>query len=131
MADGADDDVARARSAFDRLSEEQRTLVGLCLHAVVDGPFISSDAEFQTVMGVTRKEVAAVAASWPDPAGAPLTFVAVNGTLNNLLGYPHERWPALYERIGVDSRPVVAALAQWRGHELPGSPGRRYFESME
>jgi hypothetical protein len=131
MADGIEDEVGRATSACDRLSEDQRALVCLCLRAVVDGPYISDDGEFQTVMGVTREETAAVAAAWPDPNSAPHTFVAVNNALNNLLGYPHKRWPELSEYIGADSRPVVAALARWRGQDLPGDAGIRYFESLE
>ena len=103
----------------------------MCLRAIVDGPYISDDDEFQTVMGVTRKQTAAVAASWPDPTGAPFTFVAVSNTLNNLLGYPHKRWRELSKFIGADSTPVVAALGQWRGQKLPTNPGLRYFESLE
>ena len=124
------DDVPRARAAFERLSDEQRTLVGMCLREIVEGPYLP-DWEFQTVMGVTREETAAVAAAWPDPAGAPFTFVAVSNTLNTFLGYPHKRWPELADRIDADSRPVVAALARWRGEDLPDDPGLRYFNSME
>lgn len=131
MTDGIEDDVERATSAFDRLSDDQQALVGLCLRAVVDGPYISDDGEFQTVMGVTRAQTAAVAAAWPDPTGAPYTFVAVNNALNNLLGYPHKHWPELSEYLGADSGPVVAALARWRGRNLPEDAGMRYFGSLE
>lgn len=124
-------DVGWAKAAFDRLSEEQRALVGSCLRAIVDGPYINGDDEFQTVMGVTREEAAAVAAAWPDPTGAPFTFVAVSNTLNNLCGYPHKRWPELSEQIGVGSEPVVAALASWRGQHTPDDPGLRHFYWME
>jgi len=125
-----ENDAARAEAGFERLSDDQRALIGLCLRAVVDGPYIP-DWEFQTVMCVTREEAAAVADSWPDPTGAPVTFVTVNNTLNNLLGYPHKRWPELSEYLDADSRPLVAALARWRGRDLPDDPGLRYFESRE
>jgi hypothetical protein len=124
------DDVEAAKAAFSRLSADQQTLVGLCLRAIVDGPYVP-DSEFQTVMGVTREEAAAVASAWPDPAAARFTFVAVSNTLNNFLGYPHKRWPELSEFIGADSRQLVAAPGAWRGVALPADPGRRYFESLE
>ena len=123
--------VERAEAAFERISDDQIALIGRCLRAIVEGPYIDDDYEFQTVIGVTRDEAATVAASWPDPTGAPYTFVVVSNTLNNLLGYPHKRWPELSEYLGADSRPLVAALAQGRGQDLSDDPGMRYFESLE
>ena len=124
-----EDDIARTEAAFERLSDDERALVGLCLRAIVDGPYVP-EWEFQTVMCVTREEAAAVADSWPDPTGAPFTFVTVSNTLNNLLEYPHNRWAELSEYLNADSRPLIAALARWRGEDLP-APGLRYFESLE
>lgn len=130
MSEGMPNDVEKAKAAFSRLSADQQTLVGLCLRAIVDGPYIP-DWEFQTIMGVTREETAAVSAAWPDPTGAPFTFVAVSNTLNNFVGYPHKRWPELSEYIGRDGKQVVAALGAWRGVELSADPGLAYFESLE
>lgn len=124
------DDVGKAKAAFSRLSADQRTLIGLCLRAIVHGAYVP-DWEFQTIMGVTREETAEVASAWPDPTGAPFTFVAVSNTLTNLAGYPHKRWPELAEYIGGDGGSVVAALVAWRGVELPADPGSAYFESLE
>lgn len=108
------DEPPRALEAFGRLSEQQRKLIGLCLHEVVDGPYLP-DWEFSTLMGLERAEVVAVAVAWPDPGGAPFTFRAVNNTLNNLLGYPHNHWPQLAERVGADRSCLIEALARWRG----------------
>jgi hypothetical protein len=66
-------------------------------------------------MGVTRAEAATVASAWPDPTGAPFVVVVVNDALNILLGYTRKRCPELSNEIGTDSRPVVTALAAWRG----------------
>jgi hypothetical protein len=126
MSEGMPNDGERAQAAVDRLSDAQRILVGACLRAIVDGPYVADDGEFQTIMGVTRPQTAAVASTWPD-----FVFVAVSNTLNNLLGYPHKRWPQLSEEIGADSRRVEAALATWRGQDLNNDPGLRYFEPLE
>jgi hypothetical protein len=123
-------DVDRAKEAFDRLSPGQQGVVGLCLTAIIEGPYVP-DWEFQTIMGVAREETAAVASAWPDPTRAPFTFIAVSNTLTNLLGYPHKRWPELSEFIGADSRQLVATLKAWRGVELSADPGLAYFESLE
>lgn len=59
------------KRAVTRLSPEQQRLVAACLDAVVRGPYIDDDG-FHAVMGVSRDQAAAVAASWPEPA-APAT----------------------------------------------------------
>jgi hypothetical protein len=68
------------RDAVTRLSSEQQALVVKCLAAVVEGPYIDDDDEFDTVMGLSRQETAGTLAAWPDAAAHGLSFLAVNTT---------------------------------------------------
>lgn len=120
-------DDTTTRQAVERLmGVEQRQLVGLCLRAMVEGPYVP-EWEFQTIMGVERAEAAEVAESWPEPASNGKTFVTVNNTLNNFLGYPHGRWGELSQYIGADQQQVADALMAWRG---PDRSTKTYFEAM-
>src|ERR1700746_3012128 len=70
-------------------SEKRRRLVGQALRAAVDGPFFP-EWEFHTLFGLTRSEVRAVADAWPNVRLTSADVaLAVNNSLNNLLGYPH------------------------------------------
>lgn len=111
------------RQRFDLAELE---VVGRALKAIVEGPFFpaSRPAEFDTVMGLSRDEVRAIADRWPDVVMDTEVFVAVNNTLNNLLGYPHRQEEAL---VALVAEPAVIArlLAKWR----VGKP-TRYFDAM-
>jgi hypothetical protein len=76
---------------FDSLSEVDKRIMGEALRAAADGPFFP-DWEFHTLFGLERCVVRAIAHAWPEPP-APTEEIelAVNNTLNNLLGYPHDQ----------------------------------------
>jgi hypothetical protein len=99
------------------LSDSDIRLIGACLHAVANGPFIP-DWEFGTLMGLTRAECASVAARWPsvDLADNEVRRAVMN-SVNHLVGYPidHEdQWdhyiPASHEAISALRDRVSAAL---------------------
>ena len=96
------------------------------MHATVQGPFFP-DWEFPTLFGLERDEVAEVLSRWPDVDDArEIDRVAINNSLNNLLGYPHKcerQWP---EFIDAPPAKVADVFAKWRG-DSPGS----YFEALE
>ncbi len=102
------------RQAVGRLSPEQRRLIGACLDAIVHGPYISDDDEFDAVMGFSREETAAVAAAWPEPTARGGSYWTVRAALNNLLGYPHEQWRGLSRAIGAGEREVRQAQTVWQ-----------------
>jgi hypothetical protein len=70
-------------------------VIGECLRAAVEGPFFE-EWEFQTLFGLTRREVAAIAAAWPNvDLNDETAQIAATNAMVNLLGYPHgqdEEW---------------------------------------
>jgi hypothetical protein len=79
-----------------------KVILGQALRAAVDGP-VFEDWEFHTLFGLERSEVRAIPDAWPNP-DAPLDDVhlAVNNSLNNLPGYPHQQDAAWSQWISVD-----------------------------
>jgi len=110
---------------IEHLSDADKAIIGQALRATADGPFFD-EWEFHTLFGLTRTEVRAVADAWPN---VELTnanvLLAVNNSLNNLLGYPHHQDSAWSQWISVD-RPRLDELFC----RLRGRAGEAYFERM-
>jgi hypothetical protein len=107
-------------SGLAKLTEVECEIVRKCLCAVVDGPFFE-DCEFHTLIGLHRKEVAAILAKWPhvdDTDGD--VGLTINNSLANLLGYPHDCGPELEERVGATYEEVGRIFAKWR--QFRGDP---------
>lgn len=101
-----------------RLSEQDLRVIRECLKAAADGPFFP-DWEFDTLFGLTRSEVAAVAAAWPAvDASTEEVRRAVIGALGHLTGYPHGEEEAWGRYISVPPSEVAELLRRWR--ELAG-----------
>ena len=74
---------------LDSLSDLDKGIVGQALRAAANGPFFP-DWEFHTLFGLERDRVREIADAWPKQVAPPEEMtVAVNNSLNNLLGYPH------------------------------------------
>src|SRR5690606_36020743 len=102
---------ARARVT---LSNREKTIIGECLRAAADGPFLAGDV-FQTLMGVERHTVRCLADQWPDVRDEdPDLSIAINNAMNNLLSYPHhcdEVWP---DWISISRPDLNALFSRWR-----------------
>jgi hypothetical protein len=93
-----------------QLNDQENAVVGQCLRAAVEGPFIP-DWEFQTLIGLSREEVRQVAAAWPPQEAADeVVLNTVVGVLNNLLGYPHGQDSAWRSYVAVEQGVVSALL---------------------
>ncbi|MGB9067819.1 MAG: hypothetical protein WCC21_04560 [Candidatus Acidiferrales bacterium] len=89
---------------FEHLSDADRAVLGQALRAAADGPFFD-DEEFHTLFGLTRSEVRGVADAWPNVEfQSEDVQLAVNNSLNNLLGYPHRQDSVWSEWISVNPR---------------------------
>lgn len=78
------------RSWRDDLQDDQVQLVAACLLAAANGPFFP-ESEFRTVLGFERAEIKAFARTWPASDDEHEEFLAINSSINNLLGYPHRK----------------------------------------
>jgi hypothetical protein len=117
------------RAAIDRLTPAQRALVGLCLQAIVDGPYIENDGEFHSVMGVSREQAAVISAAWPAVTSHDDAFMVISNALSNLLGYPHGMWPDLARHLDATKQDLVTVLANWRDEDGIDA-SCRHFDAM-
>lgn len=114
------------------LSDAERRVVRECLRAAVEGLFFP-DKEFHTLFGLERGEVRRILSLWPalDEADESVV-IAINNSLNNLLGYPatngNEEWPKF---ISVARGEVARIFDKWRGKSPLTSPkSQRYFDDL-
>lgn len=100
---------------FEQLSAKEREVVGECLRAAANGPFFDHDSEFDTLFGIEREGVAAVAAAWPDvDDNDEAVELAVNNSMLHLCGYPHRRERYWAEWVSVPEEEVERILTKWR-----------------
>lgn len=85
------------------------------LDAAVFGPFFP-DWEFETLFGLSREAMRAVAARWPENLHDPTTKDAVLNALTNLHGYPHKLEGDL-ARFGLATETIKAVLDKLRSAE--------------
>lgn len=110
---------------FSGLSDDDVTVLGEALRASADGPFFP-DWEFHSLFGLNRSEVRAIANAWPRRvASAKDIELAVNNSLNNLLGYPHGEEAVWSKWISVDKGQLRTLFGR-----LLGRGGENYFERM-
>ena len=106
------------------LSKIEWDIIYQCLEAAVDGPFFP-DWEFHTLFGLTRREVEQIVENWAivdkDSSQAVL---AINNSLNNLLGYPHKCDREWDDFISVDRKELRTIYSKWKGTE------QGYFANM-
>jgi hypothetical protein len=110
------------------LDASEREVVRECLRAAVDGPFFP-DGEFETLFGLTRYELREVLLSWPTLNEADESVVlAINNSMNNLLGYPFREDQDAWSRfISVNRSELASIFDKWRGRPNGGSNTARDF----
>jgi hypothetical protein len=100
---------------FETLSDVDKVVLGQALRAAADGPFFP-DWEFRTLFGLERSEVRAIANAWPErDAPSEDIEIAVNNSLNNLLGYPHQQEAVWSQWVSVDRRQLNGLFNRLRG----------------
>jgi len=103
------------------LTSSEVAIVGECLRAAAYGPFFP-DAEFGTLLGLSRQEVQEISDRFPnldeadnDSGELSDASLAINNAFANLIGYPHgvrQRWS---QYISVSPDDLKALLYKWRG----------------
>jgi hypothetical protein len=100
------------------LDSRERNVIRDCLRAAVEGPFFP-DWEFSTLFGLSRTEVREVLESWPNLDEANESVVlAINNSLNNLLGYPHALENKWSEFIPVTEQELGRIYMKWKGRKI-------------
>lgn len=102
------------------LTNEEREIVAACLRAAAEGPFFP-DCEFSTIFGITRAEVKAVADHYPtvdedddEATGDDDSWIAINNSFVNLLGYPHGQEKDWRSWINVSPEEVERIFKKWK-----------------
>ncbi len=97
------------------------------MECIVGGRVILHDFEFQTVMGIEIEEFIEIFNSWPKiNENDEKVFIAINNSMNNLLGYPHGRYHIWEEFIDVPIDQIAEVLKKWRGSDIDS-----YFHGVE
>lgn len=105
---------------LDRLTSSERELIRACLRAAVEGPFFE-EWEFQTLFGLTREQVRAIADEWPPTAPlTPTVSLAIRSSLNNLFGYPHDQSDELRRRLGITPERLQHLMNRMDGEVADG-----------
>jgi hypothetical protein len=72
------------------LTEEEKAVIFDCLKCVASGKVILHNWEFTTIFGIEVPEFLVIVDRWPNVDDSEVSvFLAINNTMNNLLGYPH------------------------------------------
>ena len=109
---------------FKDLSATEQHVIYQCLKAAVDGPFFP-DGEFHTLFGLTRQEVEQIVIDWATVnKNSSDVILAINNSLNNLLGYPHKCDREWHDFISVDRQKLGTIYAKWKGTQ------GTYFDNM-
>lgn len=100
----------RMESLVKALSLAEVETVRRALKATVEGSFFP-DWEFETLIGVDRDTVRRVYQAWPQQTVDQDEFsCAVVGSLNNLIGYPHQKEDELAIYVPEGCEAVKGAL---------------------
>jgi hypothetical protein len=102
------------------LEQHEIDTIGQCLRAVAFGPFLmdrnAADPwwELHSLIGLGHADIVAIAERWPHvDLQSPGVRVAVGGSMNNLLGYPHRSWDAWPRYISVPPEEIRRVLEKW------------------
>jgi hypothetical protein len=102
-------------SALEFLDPQELEIAKLSLDATVVGDFFP-DWEFQTLFGLSREDVRAVAERWPENLCDPVTETAVFNALTNLHGYPH-RLEGDLAKFGLAAETIKVVLDKLKNAE--------------
>jgi len=120
------------------LTKSETETVSRCLRALHSGAWISSDAEFETRVGVAREKFGEVLATWPEGDGSDTQTIAVRAALREVgLGFaiserdwtqwinvPHEWVAELGTKIRhLESAGHIAASLPTEGSEAASRAG--------
>jgi uncharacterized UPF0160 family protein len=97
------------------LSINERSIILECLRASVEGPFFDDD-DFHILFGLDREEVENVISTWANIDDTDkLVRRAINSSMNNLLGFPHNAQKDTWNRyISISVSELEALYKKWK-----------------
>lgn len=101
------------------LDQSEKEVVRQCLRAAADGPFFP-EWEFRTIFGLKRNDLKNILDSWPEVDDSEESvMLAINNSLNNLLGYPWREEDHEWSKfISVSKEEVGRVFCKWRGERV-------------
>ena len=112
---------------LNNLTDAETEVVFDCLRCVAAGDVILDDWEFHILFGITFDRLEEIVRRLPDIDESDEDVqLAINNSLNNLLGYPHGRDARFLARVVVPRQEVARIFCKWRGW-----PKGSYFASIQ
>lgn len=97
------------------LDGKETEIVQKCMECIAGGKVILHDWEFQLVMGVTVDEFIEIINTWPEiDENDENVLMAINNSMNNLLGYPHGKHDQWEEYMDVPLNRINEVFQKWR-----------------
>ena len=101
------------------LTDAEKEVIFECLHCVASGEIILNDWEFPMLFGIEFTTLQKIVQNIPNlDDSSEETFLAINNSLNNLLGYPHggeSKWDRF---ISVSPAEVNRIFEKWRENQI-------------
>jgi len=112
---------------LNNLTKEESEIVRQCMQCVANGNVILHDFEFQMIMGVDVDEFMDIFEAWPNlDENDKYVKLAINNTLNNLIGYPHDMQKSWNEVMETPLSEIARIFQKWEGSEI-----NSYIHGME
>jgi hypothetical protein len=101
-----------------KLSRREKRVVFECLRAIAVCDFLDG-CYFPTLMGIELSEFQTIVASIPYISDLEIKVcIAINSSMNNLLGYPHNCDDIWFQYISVPRKEVERVFHKWRSGEV-------------
>lgn len=101
--------------ALAQLTDDEKEVVYECLKCIASGKVILHDDEFSTIIGLEVEEFLDIFSRWPQVDDSQeAVHLAINNSMNNLLGYPHGKYARWDEFLSVPQGEVARVFAKWR-----------------
>ncbi|NET09140.1 MAG: hypothetical protein F6K16_31445 [Symploca sp. SIO2B6] len=100
--------------SFSLLKDEEQNIIFECVKAAVEGPFFP-DWEFHALFRFYRNEIAEFVENWSSlDYDSRDVKLAINNSLNNLTGYPHQYFDAWEDYLPANRKQVNELFRKWR-----------------
>ncbi|MEP2784835.1 MAG: hypothetical protein ABJP33_20730 [Pseudoruegeria sp.] len=89
-----------------KLSAYDLDVVKKCIEASLDKRIIP-EMEFSILMGVSHEEAKAIVEAWPAlNSDDEITQMTIQGSMNNLIGYPHGKFDLIQHDYDIDTAQI-------------------------